>query len=182
MTNNDLLAPEGSPALEAEDAAPTPSAALTDRQWKVLNFIRETMRHRGYAPSLREICAAVGLASTSSAAYQLKQLAEKGLLARDPGRPRAYQIVGGDSETQKLPALKHVGCPLFISESSEEGTDRVVVLKVTLDPAIRQALLAGALLTVQQLSDDAKFTMLTDGAILGQVTAVTHPVGSPHNT
>lgn len=182
MTNNDLLAPEGSPVLKAEDAAPAPEAALTDRQLKVLNFLRETIRHRGYAPSLREICAAVGLASTSTAAYQLRQLEEKGLIARDSGRPRAYRIVVGDSEPQKLPTLRHVGCPLFTSESSEEGTDQVVVLKVTLDPSIRRALLAGALLSVRQLSDDAKFTMLADGAILGQVTAVTHPVGSLHNT
>ena len=47
---------------------------------------------RGYPPSIREIGDAAGLQSTSSVAYQLKQLEEKGFLRRDPNKPRAVDV------------------------------------------------------------------------------------------
>ncbi|WP_425558251.1 transcriptional repressor LexA [Cryptosporangium japonicum] len=50
------------------------------------------MEKRGYPPSVREIGEAVGLTSPSSVAYQLQALQEKGLLRRDPNRPRAVDI------------------------------------------------------------------------------------------
>lgn len=65
---------------------------LTPRQQRILEAIRSAVRERGYPPSVREIGDAVGLASPSSVAHQLRVLEEYGLLRRDPNRPRAIEI------------------------------------------------------------------------------------------
>jgi repressor LexA len=65
---------------------------LTDRQRRILEFIRDWVERHGYPPSVREIADAVGLVSPSSVAYQLKELEKKGYLRRDPNRPRAVDV------------------------------------------------------------------------------------------
>jgi repressor LexA len=65
---------------------------LTDRQRRILEFIRDWVERYGYPPSVREIAEAVGLVSPSSVAYQLKELEKKGYLRRDPNRPRAVDV------------------------------------------------------------------------------------------
>ena len=74
-------------AVPADRANRTPTP-LTSRQHKIVQVIEDSIRVNGYAPSLREIGDAVGLASTSSVAYQLSVLAEKGCLTREAGRGR----------------------------------------------------------------------------------------------
>jgi repressor LexA len=68
--------------------------ALTPRQKSVLMHIHDTVRTRGYPPSIREIGDAVGLQSTSSVAHQLRTLEKKGFLTRDPHKPRAVDVHG----------------------------------------------------------------------------------------
>ncbi|WP_245569668.1 transcriptional repressor LexA [Gordonia shandongensis] len=70
----------------------TLEASLTQRQREVLEVIRSSVRERGYPPSIREIGEAVGLTSTSSVAHQLRTLERRGLLKRDPHRPRAVNV------------------------------------------------------------------------------------------
>ncbi len=67
-------------------------ATLSDRQRRILEVIRDAVVLRGYPPSIREIGDAAGLQSTSSVAYQLKQLEKKGFLRRDPNKPRAVDV------------------------------------------------------------------------------------------
>ena len=62
------------------------------RQHKILQVIRDSVERRGYPPSVREIGDAAGLKSPSSVAHQLKVLEKRGLLRRDPNRPRAVDI------------------------------------------------------------------------------------------
>lgn len=68
------------------------TADLTARQRRILEFIKAAVDRNGYPPSVREIGEAVGLMSPSSVAYQLKELERKGLLRRDPHRPRAVDV------------------------------------------------------------------------------------------
>ena len=75
---------------------PGQSNGLTDRQQAILEVIRDSVERRGYPPSIREICEAAGLASTSSVAHQLTVLERKGYLRRDPNRPRAVDVRGAD--------------------------------------------------------------------------------------
>src|SRR6476661_9593067 len=70
--------------------------ALTHRQRKVLEVIRNSIDRRGYPPSMREIGDAVGLTSPSSVKHQLTALERKGYLRRDPNRPRAIEVVHAD--------------------------------------------------------------------------------------
>jgi len=71
---------------------PPDATGLTPRQQRVLAHIKDSIEHRGYPPSMREIGGAVGLTSTSSVAHQLRVLEEKGYLKRDPNRPRALEV------------------------------------------------------------------------------------------
>jgi len=61
---------------------------LTPLRRKIITFIGDSLRSKGYPPSLREIGEAVGLASTSSVAYQMSVLQATGYVSREPGRPR----------------------------------------------------------------------------------------------
>jgi repressor LexA len=65
---------------------------LTPRQRRILEVIRDSVRRRGYPPSVREIGEAVGLTSPSSVAYQMGVLEKNGYLRRDPNRPRALDV------------------------------------------------------------------------------------------
>ena len=69
-----------------------PLRPLTMRQQKVLKVIRDSVARRGYPPSVREIGELVGLKSPSSVAHQLTALERRGLLRRDPNKPRAVDV------------------------------------------------------------------------------------------
>jgi DNA-binding XRE family transcriptional regulator len=71
---------------------PDPDHVLTWRQRKVLQVIGDSVRNRGYPPSMQEIAVAVGLTSTSSVLYQVSVLQRKGYLHRDAGRPRTMEV------------------------------------------------------------------------------------------
>jgi repressor LexA len=78
------------------DVAQANSEELPVRQREVLDVIRTWVERFGYPPSVREIGEAVGLTSTSSVAYQLRALEQKGYLRRDPNRPRAIGVLPAD--------------------------------------------------------------------------------------
>lgn len=65
---------------------------LTDRQRQVLDFVGRTVEERGYPPSVREICTAVGLTSPSTVHTHLSTLQRLGYLRRDPSKPRAIEV------------------------------------------------------------------------------------------
>ena len=71
---------------------PPDATGLTPRQQRILAHLRDSIEQRGYPPSLREIGAAVGLTSTSSVAHQLRALEQRGLIRKDPKRPRALEV------------------------------------------------------------------------------------------
>lgn len=67
---------------------------LTPRQREVLATITELTERRGYPPTIREIGAAVGMASPSSVHHHVRALEQAGLLSRSQGRPRVRIIEG----------------------------------------------------------------------------------------
>ena len=71
---------------------PDPNHVLTWRQRRVLQVIRDSVRNRGYPPSMQEIADAVGLTSTSSVLYQLGILQRNGYVRRDAGRARTMEV------------------------------------------------------------------------------------------
>lgn len=70
-------------------------ADLTKRQRDILDFIVENMEERGFPPSVREICDAVGLSSPSTVHAHLSSLEELGYIRRDPTKPRAIDVRWG---------------------------------------------------------------------------------------
>jgi repressor LexA len=65
---------------------------LSGKRLEILDFIDRTQRERGYPPSVREICEAVGLTSTSTVHAHLSTLQKQGFLRRDPTKPRAIEV------------------------------------------------------------------------------------------
>src|SRR2546428_3549483 len=107
---------------------------LTARQRRILEFIRATVRERGYPPTVREIGEAVGLTSSSSVHSQLANLERKGLLRKDATKPRAMALVpspAGDAGEEpeapsdpgvQVPLLGRIaaGSPVLAAENVEE--------------------------------------------------------------
>ena len=66
---------------------------LNDKQVQILNYIKGQLNAKGYPPSVREICVAVNLRSTSTVHSHLNKLEKKGYIRRDPTKPRAIEIL-----------------------------------------------------------------------------------------
>jgi repressor LexA len=97
-------------AVRSLPDGPADAHGLTPRQRRILEVIKEAVDSRGYPPSIREMGEAVGLASSSSVAHQLKMLEQKGFLRRDPNRPRALEVLlPGDSDGSTAPAVVEAG-------------------------------------------------------------------------
>lgn len=101
---------------------------LTKRQEEILQFIKNEIRTRGYPPSVREIGEAVGLKSSSTVHSHLCQLEEKGVIRRDPAKPRAIEVIDGSfpgslHEVVELPIIGKVaaGVPI-LAEQNWEGS------------------------------------------------------------
>ncbi|TDU82606.1 repressor LexA [Kribbella voronezhensis] len=87
-----LSAEAAGPTVSELPDGPADATGLTPRQRRVLDVIRDSVDSRGYPPSMREIGERVGLTSSSSVSHQLRVLEQKGLLRRDPNRPRAIEV------------------------------------------------------------------------------------------
>ena len=66
---------------------------ITSKQLEILDYMKNQILNKGYPPSVREICEAVGLKSTSSVHAHLATLEKNGYIHRDPTKPRAIEIV-----------------------------------------------------------------------------------------
>jgi repressor LexA len=142
---------------------------LTPRQHRILEFIRTTVRGRGYPPTVREIGEAVGLTSSSSVHSQLQNLERLGLLHKDPTKPRAIGLQtepAGDPGVQ-VPLLGRIaaGSPILANEHVEEylsvpsgfASDREhFALRVSGDSMIGAGILDGDVVVVrsQDTADD----------------------------
>ncbi|OQR61566.1 repressor LexA [Streptomyces maremycinicus] len=147
----------------------TAEGELTSRQSAIVRYITQSVERQGYPPSMREIGQAVELASTSSVAHQLMALERKGVLYRDPQRPRAYRVrpswapdLGGRSETRvDVPLVGRIaaGAPLLAEEMVEDvyalprqvvGDGDLFALTVSGDSMIGAAICDGDIVTVRR--------------------------------
>ncbi|MEK4049567.1 MULTISPECIES: transcriptional repressor LexA [Bacillus] len=84
---------------------------LSKRQLDILTFIKEEVKSKGYPPSVREIGEAVGLASSSTVHGHLARLETKGLIRRDPTKPRAIEVL--DEEEMNIPKTAVMNVPVI---------------------------------------------------------------------
>ncbi len=94
----------------------------TPRQRRILDCLAETVRTRGYPPTVREIGEAVGLTSSSSVHAQLANLERKGMLTKDPTKPRAMALSEPRLEGHVVPLVGRIaaGVPILADENVEE--------------------------------------------------------------
>ena len=96
-----------------------------DKQSEIYNYLKTYTETKGYPPSVREICEAVSLKSTSTVHGHLKRLEKKGLIKRDPTKPRALEIVELNAykrEMLNIPIIGKVtaGRPILATENIED--------------------------------------------------------------
>lgn len=96
------------------------------KQMEIYEFIKEQLKEKGYPPSVREICSAVGLRSTSTVHGHLERLEKKGLIRRDPTKPRAIEIMENNiykKELLNIPVVGTVtaGMPILAVENIEDN-------------------------------------------------------------
>jgi repressor LexA len=125
---------------------------LTDRQRIILGSIRSAIAERGYPPSMREIGDAAGLASLSSVTHQLGQLEKWGYIRKDPGRPRAMEVLLDEHGTalaaDPSPAVLPLpAAPLATVHTGASDGDAVPV------PLVGRIAAGGPILADQQVED-----------------------------
>ncbi len=131
---------------------------LSSRQKQILSYIKDTLRAKGYPPSVREIGEAVGLSSSSTVHSHLAKLEEFGFIRRDPTKPRAIDVLDETPWRQKamtpVPLVGRVtaGQPILAVENIEEtyslptelvGGESVFMLAVQGDSMINAGILDG---------------------------------------
>jgi len=98
---------------------------LSGKQSDILNFIKKQIREKGYPPTVREICAGVGLSSTSTVHGHLERMEKKGIIKRDKTKTRAIEIVEDSFNRKELiniPLIGTVtaGVPILAFENIED--------------------------------------------------------------
>ncbi|WP_062318378.1 transcriptional repressor LexA [Demequina maris] len=124
-----------------------PATGLTARQRAVVDFIRATVLERGYPPSMREIGDAVGLTSPSSVKHQLTALEAKGVLRRDPHRPRAIEVVLPGEQPAAEPTTEAPAAPPAPAASSAYDD------AVHMVPLVGRIAAGGPILAEQEVED-----------------------------
>jgi repressor LexA len=138
---------------------------LTDRQARILEYIRYQNKVRNYPPSVREIGEAVGLSSSSTVHNHLNQLERRGLIRRDPSKSRTVQLVSDENVDKQrrnavsVPIVGNVaaGAPILAEQniedhillSSELAQDGNFLLRVRGDSMINAGILDGDLVLVK---------------------------------
>lgn len=137
---------------------------LKDKQLLIYEFLKDFTSQKGYPPTVREICKAVGLKSTSSVHGHLKQLEKEGLIKRDPTKPRALEIVDSviKKEMTNVPIIGKVtaGLPILANENIEDSfplpldyvkhNNDLFMLKVSGSSMIKAGILDGDLAIIEK--------------------------------
>lgn len=142
-----------------------------DKQKQILDFVNKQVQEKGYPPSVREICRAVGFKSTSTVHSYLSTLEEKGLIVKDPSKTRALKVVDkksksmegfvSDNEIENVPIVGKVtaGQPILAVENIEDTFPVPVsylenattfMLRIKGDSMINKGIYNGDLVIVKQ--------------------------------
>ena len=143
----------------------------SDKADLILQFVNQFVQENGFAPSVREIGAAVGLRSTASVSYHLQQLQAKGLLLSPGAKGRKRAIVTTQRPGQ-IPVVGMVtaGMPILALENQEgtiswDGDPSCFALRVRGDSMINAGILNGDMVVVrpQQTADDGQIVVARIG-------------------
>ena len=154
-----------------------------DTQAKILAYIEKATLQKGYPPSVREICEAIGLKSTSTVHGHLIRLEKKGLLYRDSMKPRAISVPADHqayrTEMVNVPVVGRVtaGVPIMATENIEDyislpqsmlGNGEHYILSVRGESMINAGIMDGDYVVVRKQSTayngDIVIAMIEDEA------------------
>ena len=95
---------------------------ITTRQKQIVDFIERCQRQDGFPPSLRDMCAALGLASPGSLLRHLQVLESEGYLTRFPGKKRTWRLTNRTSGIS-IPLIGRIaaGQPILAEHSVEDN-------------------------------------------------------------
>ena len=149
---------------------------LSAKQQLILDYLKKQIRQQGYPPTVREICTAVGLSSTSTVHSHLETLERKGYIRRNPQKNRATEILdedfyGAQRELVNVPIIGRVaaGMPILADENIEDTfpipvdyvkNDTCFMLRVRGASMIDEGIFDGDLILVRQQ------TVASDGDIV----------------
>jgi len=137
----------------------------------IVEFVNQFVQENGFAPSVREIGAAVGLRSTASVSYHLQQLTAKGLLM-SPGAKGQKRAIVASARPGQIPVVGVVtaGVPILALENREgtiswDGDPQCFALRVRGDSMINAAILDGDMVVVrpQPTADDGQIVVARIG-------------------
>ena len=143
----------------------------SDKADRILEYVNQFVQENGYAPSVREIGAAVGLRSTASVSYHIQALQDKGLLQSPGEKGRKRSIVTGARPGQ-IPVIGVVtaGVPILAYENQEgtmswDGEPGCFALRVRGDSMINAGILSGDKVVVrpQQTASDGQIVVARIG-------------------
>lgn len=140
---------------------------ISERQQKILDFIKSEVEEKGYPPSVREIGNAVGLQSSSTVHGHLRRLEKMEYIRRDPSKPRAIEILQPEGLNRvravDVPVVGRVtaGAPILAVENIEEyypipqdfvDHEDVFILKIKGESMIEAGILDGDYVIVERQS------------------------------
>lgn len=111
---------------------------LKEREEKILNYMKSEIRQKGYPPTVREICRALDIKSTSTAHKDIDSLVQKGYIKKDPSKPRALMVVDLEPPAPSAP------------ESAYGGAERTDVVDI---PVIGRVAAGTPILAQQNIED-----------------------------
>ena len=160
---------------------------ITAKQREILDYLKQQVLLRGYPPSVREICEAVNLKSTSSVHAHLETLERNGYIRKDPTKPRAIEVIDDSfntlrTEVVSIPVVGQVaaGMPILAEENIESyfpipahmipAGGEVFILNVKGDSMINAGIFDGDLLIVtpQKVANNGDIVV----AVIGEEATV----------
>lgn len=139
---------------------------ITEKQTEILEYIKKEILAKGYPPTVRDICTAVSLKSTSSVHAHLETLEKNGYIRRDPTKPRAIEIIDDNfsltrREMVNVPMIGRVaaGEPILATQNIENyfpipaefmPNGEVFMLRIKGDSMINAGILDGDWIVVEK--------------------------------
>ena len=134
-------------------------ARTTDKQEKILEFLNAHIEEKGYPPTVREICAAVGLKSTATVSYHLAELKKQGRIRADSSKRRCFSLPESQ-RVGRIPLLGVVtaGMPILAQEDVQgylpwDGDQSCFALRIRGDSMVNAGILDGDKVVVRPQPD-----------------------------
>ena len=119
---------------------------LKEREQRILDFMKQEVREKGYPPTVREICTALQIKSTSTVHKDIASLERQGFLRKDPAKPRALMIASQDEEGKPAPLRAE-------ASRGPEAVDEYVPADVVEIPVVGRIAAGTPILAEQNVED-----------------------------